>query len=271
MRKSSQQSARARAVSSQLVAVAAVVLLVLATGEARAEESYAGANAAYHADDYEEAVRQYEALVAAGVRHEDLFYNLGNAYFRLAARNDDHLGVAIYNYERALRVDPGFADAEYNLDVARGAVAAKVVDRLEEAEGDPFWVTVATRFSIARLTIGFLVLGAVFFGVLIAVRFMASGFARATLLVGAVFVGIAGAAAGALLWGHIHFVTSVEVGIVLPDETQLRDAARQPPKDGAQIHAGLRVHVVETEPGWVRVRLANGAEGWLPENAIGRL
>ena len=265
MKRSNQQSA----VSSQLVAVLA--LLALAGGDASAEESYAGATAAYHAESYQEAVRQYEVLVAAGVRHEDLFYDLGNAYFRLAARNDDQLGRAIFNYERALRVRPGFVDAEYNLEVARGAVAAKVVDRLEKADGDPTWVTVATRFSIAQLTIGFLALNALFFGVLITVRFMTSGFVRATMLVGVVFVGIAGACAGVLLWGHIYFITSVEVGIVLPDETQLRDAARQPPKDGAQVHAGLRVHVVESEPGWVRVRLANGAEGWLPENAVGRL
>lgn len=254
-----------------LAAALVAVALSAAASTARAEESYAAANDAYLAGDYAEAVRQYEALVAAGVRHEDLFYNLGNAYFRLAAREDDRLGAAIYNYERALRVAPGFDDAEYNLRVSRAAVEDKVVDRLEEAQGDPLWVSVATRFSISQLTLAFLAINFVFFGILIALRFLASGFLRTTLLVATVFIGISGTATGGLLWAHAHFLSSVDLGIVLPDETRLRESAGQPPRDGAQVHAGLRVHVVEREPGWVRVRLANGHEGWLPRNAVGEL
>jgi hypothetical protein len=253
--------------------VAAVVLFALAAmaRPAAASDGYAAANDAYQAGDFAEAIRQYEALVAAGVQHEHLFYNLGNAYYRLASQRDDQLGSAIFNYERALRVAPGFEDASYNLGVAREAVAAKVVDRIEAAEGDPLWVSIATRLSIAQLTIGFLVLDCLLFGALVALRFLPSGFARATVMVGTVFVGVGGAVLGALLWAHVHFVSSVEVGIVLRDETQLREAAMQPARDGARVHAGLRVHVVGRESGWVRVRLANGHEGWLPQKEVGEL
>ena len=240
-------------------------------GAARGEGSYAAGQAAYRAQDYAEAARQYEALVAGGVRHEDLYYNLGNAYFRLAAREDDRLGRAILNYERALRLAPDFDDARYNLQVAREAVSAKVVDRIEQAEGDPLWVRVATRFSIARLTIAFLAFDVLLFAALLALRFLAGGFVRSGVMVGTVFAGGAMIVAAVLLWAHIHFVNDIELGIVLPDETQLRDGARQSATDGALLHAGLRVHVVRREPGWVRVRLANGHEGWLPEQAIGEL
>ena len=256
---------------------AGLILIVVAAGlgawlpSARGEGSYAAARDAYLAQDYAEAARQYEALVAGGIRNEELFYNLGNAYYRLAASEDDMLGRAILNYERALRLSPELDDARYNLAVARDAVTAKVVDRTEEAEGDPMWIRIATTFTISQLTLGFLILDVVFFAALIVLRFLASGFVRSALVVATAFVGVGAAAVGALLWAHVHFVDNIELGIVLPDETQLRDAARRPATDGALLHAGLRVHVVKREPGWVRVRLANGHEGWLPDAAVGEL
>ncbi len=253
-----------------LAALACVAVLAGAPASSAADPFDTG-NAAYNAGDYDEAIRQYERLIADGVRHEDLFYNLGNAYFRKAAEADDKLGHAIWNYERALRIAPDFADAAFNLDVAREAVAAKVVDRLEGAEGDPLWITIVTRFTVAQLTVAFLILDALFFACLIALRFLADGFARTGVRVGTVFTAVAGLAAAVLLWGHLHFVESVELGIVLPDETNLRERADASVRDGAQVHAGLRVHVVGRKVGWVRVRLANGSEGWLREESVGEL
>jgi len=249
----------------------AVVLCVIASSASAAKGSFSTANEAYQAGDYREAIRQYEALVEAGVRHEDLYYNLGNAYFRRAGEADDMLGRAIYNYERALRVAPDLADAAFNLEVAREAVAVKVTDRLKAAEGDPFWVRVVTQFSIAQLTVSCLLLNAVFFGALIVLRFLPAGFGRTGVIVGAAFVGIAELAVAVLLLGHIYFRNSVDLAIVLPDEIPLREGPDRARRDRGQVHAGLRVYVVGRDHRWVRVRLANGHEGWLPEEAIGEL
>jgi tetratricopeptide (TPR) repeat protein len=246
-------------------------LCAAATPVAAANASFASGNEAYQSGDYQEAVRQYEALVTGGLRHEALYYNLGNAYYRLAAREDDKLGRAIYNYERALRVDPGFDDARFNLEVAREAVAGKIADRLEEAERDPAWVRIVTSLSIAQLTSAFLVVDVVLFALLIALRFMTAGFARTGVLVAVIFAALTGAVVGGLLWGHIYFLERVEVAIVLPDEAPLREGPAQLQSDRGQVHAGLRVHVVARDPGWVRVRLANGHEGWLPDATLGEL
>jgi hypothetical protein len=252
-------------------AVLGFALLFLTASPARGEGSFADANRAYSEQRYREAIAQYEALIAAGIVHEDLYYNLGNAYFRHAERHDHALGPAIFNYERALRIDPSMEDAYYNLGVARAAVAAKVADRLEGAEGDPLWVRVVTYFSMAQLTIGFLLLNLGFFSSLVVLRFLSSGLARTGLAVGTVFAGLATAAAAILLGGHIWFVQNVQLAIVLPDQTQLRDAAGAPVAEGAQVHAGLRVRVMQRESSWVRVRLANGYEGWLAAREIGQV
>ena len=65
---------------------------------------YTGA-ASYKAGDFTSAAEAWQNCVDNGFRSGDLFYNLGNAYFR-----EGRLGFSILNYEKALRMDPANED-----------------------------------------------------------------------------------------------------------------------------------------------------------------
>lgn len=248
------------------IAALAAFVAVSAPSTARADNTYAEANDAFTRGEYAVAVELYESLVSAGVVHEELYYNLGNAYYR-----SGWLGPAIYNYERALRLAPSFGDARYNLAVAREAVAEKVVDRLEKAEGRPWTISVVTYFTIGELSIAFLLLNALFFGSLIVLRFLSNGFARTAVVVSTVFVCVAFVASTILMAGHALYLEKVRVGIVLPDQLHMREGADKKTATRSPVHAGLEVRIIRVEPGWIQVRLANGAEGWVPEKSIGEL
>jgi tetratricopeptide (TPR) repeat protein len=71
---------------------------------------WAAANEAYQNGKYEEAKVDYLQLVHAGQYSADLFYNLGNVWFKLGDQ-----GRAILNYERALLLNPGLDEAGSNL------------------------------------------------------------------------------------------------------------------------------------------------------------
>src|SRR5215470_19112395 len=71
---------------------------------------------------YQQAIAGYEQLIAAGIHNAKLYYNLGNAYFRL---ND--LGRAILHYRRGLRLEPGNRQLQANLSYAR----SRRVDQIE--------------------------------------------------------------------------------------------------------------------------------------------
>lgn len=81
------------------------------------------ADSAYSADNFPLAIQLYqEALQKEGASTE-LYYNLGNAYYR-----DMQLGQAIIAYERALKIDPSNSDARTNLEFVNGKIADKPVD-----------------------------------------------------------------------------------------------------------------------------------------------
>ena len=67
-----------------IVAAALCALQFVAPARAKADSqaTFEAANAAYDKGSYAEARKGYESLLAAGVDHEVVFYNLGNTYFR---------------------------------------------------------------------------------------------------------------------------------------------------------------------------------------------
>ena len=94
-----------------------VTAILLATGlHATAqtpEQLWESANTAYINENYQEAVKDYESIRAQGYESDQLYLNLGNAYFKRGMT-----GKAIVNYNRALRLSPSDEDVLYNLGIA---------------------------------------------------------------------------------------------------------------------------------------------------------
>lgn len=245
--------------------LAAVALVALAAPARAAVDDPAKQGAALYATQhYPEAAAAYEKAVAEGLRHPAVFYNLGNAYFRAG-----QLGRAVLWYERALRLDPGFEDARYNLEVVRENVAARFgKDQVKGATAQPFWVTAVHWLPLPLLVVLVVVLDALFFGLLLSLRFLSEGFLRTGLGVAAVFTFIAGGASGVLLYGRIHYLERVRAAVVVSDEVVMRELPDAASREMPKLHAGHRVVVLRDSQGWRRIRLANRVEGWVPKETV---
>ena len=86
----------------------------------------AGAKA-YNEGDFDRAVDEWRTCADNGIENSDLYYNLGNAYFR-----GGKLGFAIYYYKSALRLDPSNDDILHNLKYAQAMTRDKVEEDGEE-------------------------------------------------------------------------------------------------------------------------------------------
>ncbi len=100
------------------------ILLVLVGGSGLWAQgpTWTAANEAYRRQSYEEAASLYDSLIRMGYEEAELYYNAGNAHYKL-----DHMGSAILNYERALRLNPGDENVLHNLKLAN----ARTIDKLE--------------------------------------------------------------------------------------------------------------------------------------------
>ena len=81
--------------------------------------------------------------------------------------------------------------------------------------------------------------------------------------------------AGALLTGALlaraRHLDRIPFGVLLPDEVAVKEGADANYRTSFDAHAGLRVRIVDRDQDWLRVRLANGLEGWVKAQEIGRI
>ena len=80
------------------------------------------ADALYEKEQYRDAAEAYEAVLKNEGVASEVYYNLGNCYYKM-----DEIPLAVLNYERAFLLDPGDADIRANLALARGKTIDKVV------------------------------------------------------------------------------------------------------------------------------------------------
>lgn len=80
-------------------------------------------DSAYEADNFVLAEQLYISALEKHGTSPSLYYNIGNAYYR-----QGNLGMAVVNYERALKLDPTDEDARANLEFVQGKLADKQFD-----------------------------------------------------------------------------------------------------------------------------------------------
>ena len=86
------------------------------------EEDMKAAETAYAAELYDKTIELYESVLKNYGDSYELYYNLGNAYYK-----NNQIAPAILNYERALLIKPGDSDIRFNLEMAR----QQTLDRIE--------------------------------------------------------------------------------------------------------------------------------------------
>jgi hypothetical protein len=228
------------------------------------DEAWKRGNDAYLRGDYNGAVAAYEQIDRQNVVSANLYYNLGVAYFRQGS-----VGQAIWSFERAAALEPDDEDTRFNLVQARKLADRRVRDKIEGSERDPAWIRAVTFFSPSAQTWLFLMLYFAFFA-LLWLRRRAQEESRATLAAGAAIFGVTALCAGMLLVGRIS-LDQIPFGVVLPDSVSVKEGADPNYRASFSVHAGLRVRLLERDQDWVRIRLANGLEGWVRDQDVGPL
>jgi hypothetical protein len=255
--------------TAHLRTIGALVLLAatLLSRDGRADvadEAWKRGNEAHLRGDYAAAAKAYENLQRQMILSPDLFYNLGVTYFR-----QQKLGRAVWAFERALVLAPDDEDARFNLAQARKLAGQRAQDKLEGVAHEPWWIRTVTSLSPSTEVWLFcgLYLGCF---VLVFLRRGMAHDARLAVTTGVVILGVAAALAGLLVLGRVQ-LDRIPMAIVLPDQVAVKEGADENFRTSFEVHGGLRVRVLESEHDWVRVRLANGLEGYVRAEDVGLL
>lgn len=233
------------------------------------------ADSAYNAENYRQAIELYRRSLAQEGRSSNIYYNLGNAYYR-----SDKPGQAILNYQRALRLDPTNADARTNLDFVRShitdrpeddtAFLAKVHHSVRNSMTANAWAW--TAFGVFVALMGAIAL--YIFSTNIALR-KAGFFGGIVLLIFFAYALVVASDAA-------EHASSHDTAVVTSPSTQLSSAPRASKTSADKVvtlHEGTMVEIIDSvatpddpvSPIWYNVKINNATKAWLRASDVERI
>jgi tetratricopeptide (TPR) repeat protein len=220
------------------------------------------ANEFYQNKNFSEAINNYDAILKQGLVSPELYYNLGNAYFR-----NGELGKAILYYEKTLKLSPNDDDANYNLLIAK----ARTVDNIKEVPRlfiFNWWETILTAFS----TSGWLLMIFVFYILFLSsasiyfflkrihVQKFAFIFGLVNLFVMIITI--------ILFTASLNRETADNYGILIKSVETAKISPGMNSNDAFVIHEGIKFEIEDELDNWAKIKLTDGKVGWLPKNSF---
>lgn len=220
------------------------------------------ANILYARGNFVDAAKEYEKVIKNEGFAPELYYNLGNAYYK-----SNEIGLSILNYERALRLSPTFDDARYNLELAQQKVVDNIVQtptfflgrwilNLIKLLSSNQWLYISLTVFIFTLLFVFLFL----FGnshQLRKISFYAGSILLISSLVGLTFSGI-----------RKNQLINHDEAIVMTGVVSVKSSPDKSGTDLFQLHEGTKVTVKSTLGNWTEIKLGNGNVGWVEQSDI---
>lgn len=238
------------------------VLLLLAfplfsLSNEKPEALFAKGNALYAKGKYKEAADSYQLVLKAGYSSADVYFNLGNACYKLG-----EMPSAILYYEKAYKLTPGDEEIEVNIKLANLKIADKI-EAVPELFLSKWWRSVIlfwsaetlSVLSVAGFLLGFMLLSVYLFAVSISIK-------RSSFYAG---IGILASALIMILASNLQtrYLNSSDSAIVFAGTVNVKSGPKDSFKTLFVIHEGLKVGVKAQSEDWIKVELPNGNIGWI--------
>lgn len=250
-------------------AVMAVLMLLAVSFSTSAQEKdyvdslWDAANLAYVEGRWSDAVAGYEMISSMSLESAALYCNTGDAYFK-----DGNVPKAILYYERALKLDPSYDDARYNLDLLNSTIQ----DRIDPV---PEFVLKAWARDICYImdsnawAVCFFVLFALTLAmVLLFLLAPTVGGRRTGFFTGIVLLLLAVFSLCLSIWQKNDYMKA-EGAIVMRPVTSVKSSpSAEASKDLFILHEGTKVKIIDQVGSWNNIELADGRQGWIPSGDI---
>ena len=218
------------------------------------------ANELYNEAKYYESIKLYDSLISSEIESAPIYYNLGNAYFKI-----NEIPSAILYYEKAKKIEPNNKDIIYNLELAN----TKIADRIEIVP--EFFIRKWHNSLINSLNekewmlINILIFTLLLFTL---ITFFISNTNKikrycfyVSILLIALFI---------FSWANGNLSKNNKISnnfaIIFTPTLNIKSA----PDDNSNtlfiLHKGSKIEIIESSKQWRKIKISNGSEGWLKKD-----
>jgi tetratricopeptide (TPR) repeat protein len=243
------------------------LLFIIATSVVgqNTNELFSDANDLYKNEKIEEAIELYKKIESQGMVSSELYYNLGNSYYKL-----NKVGPSIYYYEKALKTNPLNEDVKNNLIFAK-RLALDKIEELPKTVFQKFNINYLQQLSYnqwAVVVIIFSILGSFLFLLFyfadmpsIKRLYFVTSSLCFILLIGALLI----------TFNQYSLSKNNKEAIVFAEKTDVRNAPTFNSEEVFTLHEGTKVLVLDAVDNWKKIKLADGKIGWIIADEVKEL
>lgn len=242
-----------------------ITLFLFGIVSAQEEALFDRANELYNQEKYTEAIQIYDQILKNGQHATSLYFNKANAHYK-----ENQLAESIYNYEKALMLDPSNEDVKTNLAFAKNQLIDKI-DVIPTSGFSKFFNSFVNIFHFDTWAIITVVLMLLF--VISFIKYTLEKYTSKKRL----FFIIAGIS---LLFSLLSLsfayqqqvnVNNTKYAIVFAKESDVRAEPKLSGEQAFVLHEGTKVQVLDSFQDWTKIKLTNGSIGWILKNDIKQL
>ncbi|MBL85629.1 MAG: ion channel protein [Winogradskyella sp.] len=221
------------------------------------------ANALYNDGKYAEAIDKYEAILDSGQHSAELYFNLGNANYKL-----NNIAPSVYYYEKALLLNPSDKDIKNNLvgyaqnmtidsiDTVPQVGFTRIINNLVNTFSKDTWAKIA-------------VAGVIVFVVLFLLYHFSYATSKKRVAFVVSLIGLFGACFSvAMAFKKENLNKKDNPAIVFAQESKVKSEANKTSEEVFRLHEGTKVQVIDTYEDWNKIQLSDNSTGWIPSKDI---
>ena len=237
----------------------AILLFLLVSFNTLAQNTndlFSNANSLYKEGNYDEAIKLYKQIESQNIASSELYYNLGNCYYKL-----NKVAPTIYNYEKALQLNPLNEDAKNNLILAKRLT----LDRIEALPKSVF-----QKFNknyLQKLTYNAWAIVTVVISFIASILFLLFYFAYSpnkkrlyfsTSIISFLLLIIS----ITITYSQYSQSKNTVEAIIFTEEISIKNEPISNSDDVFSLHEGTKVFILDSVDNWKKIKLADGKIGW---------
>ncbi|AZJ34724.1 CDC27 family protein [Tenacibaculum singaporense] len=226
---------------------------------------FLSANSLYKEGKYEEAIKLYEQIEDENLASSEVYYNLANCYYKL-----NKIAPTIYNYEKALQLDPLNEDAKNNLIIAKRLT----LDRIEALPKSVFqkfnenYLQKFTYNTWAVITIVFSFMASILF---LLFYFAYTPSKKRIYFTTSIISFLLLITSLVITYTQYNQTKNNVEAIIYTEEVSVTNEPTENSNEIFSLHEGTKVKVLDSVDNWKKIKLVDGKVGWIKTKTLKEL
>ncbi len=236
----------------RIIFILSILLSLETIGE---EKLFSKANEEYTNENYTLAISLYDSIKSIGLESSELFYNLGNCYYKT-----QDWANAIWYYEKSLKLNANNESALHNLKITK----LKIVDKVEPIPQlfyKIWWNKIIYSSSETSWKIFTLICIWIIFIIKLINKSKSYKKKYSILSLGALTVILF-----CITQSLHHYNHNKTEAIIFSSSVAVNSAPTNNSTSLFSLHSGTKVELVDQIGDWIKITLVNGNNGWIKES-----